>query len=214
MLGRVHPAALQLIHADEALVVVDKPPGLLSVPGKARDGEPAPDNLFAQVQRRCADAAIVHRLDMATSGLMLFARGAAVQRALSIAFEQRRVHKRYVAIVEGVLAGTSGEIDAPLSADWPARPRQQVDHQHGKPSLTRWWSLGPAEGGGTRVLLEPVTGRSHQLRVHLLHIGHRIVGDALYGGAPQPRLLLHASAMAFAHPASGQALAFESPPSF
>ena len=215
MLGRVHEAALNLIHADDALLVVDKPAGLLAVPGKAHADQAALDNLFAQVQRRYPDAAIVHRLDMATSGLMLFARGAAVQRALSIAFEQRRVNKRYVAVVEGVLAGASGEIDAPLAADWPARPRQKVDAEHGKPSLTRWWSLGPADAGGTRLLLEPVTGRTHQLRVHLQHIGHRIVGDTLYGAAPtQPRLLLHATALALAHPLDGCAMGFESPTPF
>jgi tRNA pseudouridine32 synthase / 23S rRNA pseudouridine746 synthase len=210
MLARVHDAALHVIHGDDTLVVVDKPAGLLAVPGRPREGAAPPDNLFVQVQRRFSDAAIVHRLDMATSGLMLFARGAAIQRALSMAFEQRRVKKRYVAIVEGVVEAAHGEIDAPLAADWPARPRQRVDAEHGKPSLTRWWSLGPAAAGTTRLLLEPVTGRSHQLRVHLLSIGHRIVGDTLYGGAPQPRLLLHASALTLHHPISGAMLAFES----
>jgi len=214
MLGRVDDDTLIVLHADETLVVVDKPAGLLAVPGKPREGQAALENLFAQVQRRFPDAAIVHRLDMATSGLMLFARGAAMQRALSIAFEQRRVNKRYVAVVEGLLAGASGEIDAPLAADWPVRPRQRVDAANGKPSLTRWWSLGPAQNNGTRLLLEPVTGRTHQLRVHLLHIGHRIVGDELYGAAPGPRLLLHATALTLAHPQGGHALAFESPTPF
>jgi tRNA pseudouridine32 synthase / 23S rRNA pseudouridine746 synthase len=214
MLGRVMDDSLNLIHTDDGLVAVDKPAGLLAVPGKPREGEAPLDNLFAQVQRRFANAAIVHRLDMATSGLMLFARGTAMQRALSIAFEQRRVKKRYLAIVEGVLTGTSGEIDAPLSADWPARPRQKVDLDHGKPSLTRWWSLGATSHGHTRVMLEPVTGRSHQLRVHLLHIGHPIVGDEFYGAAPQPRLMLHATRLELAHPLGGEALAFESPAPF
>jgi len=214
ILACVHDDAISLIHVDDELLVVDKPAGLLAVPGKPRDGEGLLDNLFRRVQQRFADAAIVHRLDMATSGLMLFARGAAMQRALSMAFEQRRVGKRYVAIVEGVMAAAAGEIRAPLAADWPARPRQRVDAEHGKPSLTRWWSLGPAEGGATRVLLEPVTGRSHQLRVHLLHIGHRIVGDELYGAPPAGRLMLHATALTLPQPRTGHALAFESPTPF
>ena len=214
MLACVNDETLHVIHADDSLVVVDKPAGLLAVPGKPREGQAAPDNLFAQVQRRFPDAAIAHRLDMATSGLMLFARGAAMQRALSMAFEQRRVNKRYVAIVEGTLAGTAGEIEAPLAADWPARPRQKVDAEQGRPSLTRWWSLGAADGGATRVLLEPVTGRTHQLRVHLVHIGHRIVGDALYGAEPQARLMLHATVLGLLHPLTSEALAFESLPPF
>lgn len=205
---------LHLIHADSALVVVDKPAGLLAVPGRQREGEPAPDNLFAQVQRHFPDAAIVHRLDMATSGVMLFARGVAMQRAMGLAFEHRAVHKRYAAIVEGVPAQAHGEIDAPLAADWPARPRQMVDLLQGRPSLTRWWSRGPASGGGTHLELEPVTGRTHQLRVHLLHIGHRIVGDALYGGAWQPRLMLHATSLALLHPVTAQALCLQSPAPF
>ena len=181
---------MRVLHADDRLVVIDKPAGLLSVPGRTE-----PDCASARVQALYPDALIVHRLDQATSGLLLFARGPAAQRELSADFAERRVGKRYVAIAAGDLQG-EGLIDLPLGADWPNRPRQQVDLQSGKPSQTRWRVL-VHEGGHTRVELEPLTGRSHQLRVHLAHLGHPILGDALYA-APDiataaPRLLLHAS---------------------
>jgi len=196
-------ADLVVRHLDSALVVVDKPAGLLSVPGR---GPHLQDCAAARVQARFADALVVHRLDMATSGLLLFARGIEAQRALSRAFAQREVHKRYVAVVAGRVDGERGEIDLPLIADWPNRPRQKVDREHGRPSLTRWRVLG-VEGERTRLELEPVTGRAHQLRMHLQAIGHPIVGDALY--APQEvlagagRLLLHAAWLRFAHPVTG-----------
>ncbi len=201
---------LEVLHADEALVVVVKPSGLLAVPGR---GEAGHDHLAGRVQAAFADALVVHRLDQATSGLMLFARGAAVQRALSMAFAERHVHKRYEAVVEGCPSADAGRIDAPLAADWPNRPRQQVDTLHGRPSLTRWQLLSRAEPqGGARLALEPVTGRSHQLRVHLQHIGHPIRGDTLY--APPPwgaeRLLLHACALQLAHPVTQAPLLFTS----
>jgi len=206
------PGCLPLLYIDEHLLVLDKPAGLLAVPGR---GEAGLDNLANRVQAVHAQALVVHRLDMATSGLLLMALGAATQRALSMAFEARAVHKRYVAVVEGELAEDSGEIAAPLMADWPNRPRQKVDLEAGKASLTRWRVLARANGC-TRVDLEPVTGRSHQLRVHLQHIGHPIRGDELY--APQPlqaqRLLLHACELRLLHPHTGQPLLFESPPAF
>ncbi len=156
---------------------------------------------------------------MATSGLMLFARGAAAQRALSAAFAARSVHKRYVAVVHGRIAVAQGEIDLPLLADWPNRPKQKVDHAAGKPSLTRYRVLAhDAARNTTRLELEPVTGRAHQLRVHLLALGHPILGDALYAPpavcARAERLLLHASALQFAHPVSGEPIALESAPPF
>lgn len=205
-----------LIHADDAIVVVDKPAGLLAVPGRGPEGA---DCVIARVQTAFADALTVHRLDMATSGLMVFARGAAVQRALSIAFAERRVDKTYVAEVDGLVAGAQGEIDLPLCTDWPNRPRQRVDAELGKPSLTRWRVLArDAARGRTRLALYPVTGRSHQLRVHLMSIGHAIVGDTLYAGDPvaaaSPRLLLHASRLQLQHPLSGQALDLASAPPF
>jgi tRNA pseudouridine32 synthase/23S rRNA pseudouridine746 synthase len=199
-----------LIHADDALLIVDKPAGLLSVPGRGEFYEK--HNLTSFLQAAWTDALIVHRLDMATSGLMVFARGIEMQRRLSLAFEKRRVAKRYEAVVEGLMAADSGEVDAPLIIDWPNRPRQIVDPVAGRPSLTCWQVLERGDDT-TRVALEPVTGRSHQLRVHLQHIGHPIRGDEFYAPEPlrAPRLLLHAQRLAFVHPASGEGVAFESP---
>lgn len=208
------PAGVAVRHVDDSLLVLDKPDGLLSVPGRGPDKA---DCLAARVQAVYPDALIVHRLDRDTSGLMVMARGAAMQRALSQAFAARAVAKRYVAVVRGRLVGPAdawGVIDLPLICDWPNRPRQKVDPVHGKPSVTRWRVLGH-EGEATRVELAPVTGRSHQLRVHLAAIGHPILGDPLYAPASAtPRLLLHASGLGFGHPASGAALAFESPAPF
>jgi tRNA pseudouridine32 synthase/23S rRNA pseudouridine746 synthase len=196
-----------LVYVDEHLLVLDKPAGLLTVRGR---GEDKRDCLAARAQSIWADAQVVHRLDMATSGLVLMARGAAMQRALSIAFATRRIAKRYVAVVDGVVAEDDGTIALPLLVDWPNRPRQRVDFEHGKPAVTRWRVLGRSPAT-TRLALEPVTGRTHQLRVHLQAIGHPILGDALYAPEPAgPRLLLHASALAFDHPATGEPLAFES----
>jgi tRNA pseudouridine32 synthase/23S rRNA pseudouridine746 synthase len=154
--------------------------------------------LAGRVQARWPDALVVHRLDMATSGLVLFGRGAAAQRALSIAFAERQVRKRYEAVVAGLPADDAGEITLPLAADWPNRPRQKVDAQAGKPSHTRWQVIArdPA-AGTTRLALWPLTGRTHQLRLHLAAVGHPILGDALYAPpavlAASPRLLLHAA---------------------
>jgi tRNA pseudouridine32 synthase / 23S rRNA pseudouridine746 synthase len=198
-----------LAHLDEHCLVAVKPSGLLSVPGR---GEQGFDCFSRRVQAEFADALVVHRLDMSTSGLMLFARGPSAQRSLSMAFEQRQVHKRYVAVVHGHLAQIEGEINLPLMADWPHRPKQKVDFEQGRPSITRYQVLPPARGKvpcphTTRLLLEPVTGRAHQLRVHLMALGHPILGDALY--APPdvqklaPRLLLHACELRFCHPVSG-----------
>jgi len=196
---------MRVLHADDRLVVIDKPAGLLSVPGRTE-----PDCASARVQALYPDALIVHRLDQATSGLLLFARGIEVQREFSADFAERRVGKLYVAIVAGRLEG-EGLIDLPLGADWPNRPRQQVDHERGKPSQTRWRVLAH-EGAHTRLRLEPLTGRSHQLRVHLAALGHAILGDALYAApdiaAASPRLQLHASELGV----SGDY--FTSPPEF
>ncbi len=204
---------LALIQVDDALIVADKPAGLLSVPGR---GPGKADCLARRVQALYADALIVHRLDMATSGLILLGRGAAMQRCLSMAFAERRVTKHYTAVVDGLLQDDSGEIELPLIADWPHRPRQRVDRGLGKPSLTRWQVIArDALRGRTRLSLQPVTGRSHQLRVHLAAIGHAIVGDALYAcpavAAAAPRLLLHASRLELSHPQDGRRLAFDSP---
>jgi tRNA pseudouridine32 synthase/23S rRNA pseudouridine746 synthase len=205
-----------LVYVDEHLLVLDKPAGLLAVPGRGDDKQ---DCLSARAQALWPDARVVHRLDMATSGLFLMARGLPMQRALSRAFAEREVDKRYEAVVAGSLgpAGTEGVIDLPLAADWPNRPMQKVDFEHGRPSTTRWRVLA-REGDTSRLALEPVTGRSHQLRVHLLAIGHPILGDALYAPpevrARATRLLLHACVLRLAHPASGEPLSFESPAPF
>jgi len=194
----------EVIYQDDALLVLNKPTGLLSVPGRGADKQ---DSLTRRVQAVYPEALSVHRLDMPTSGLMLMARGLPVQRYLQRLFEEREVKKTYIAVVEGRLQPERGEIDLPLIKDWPNRPRQKVDHEQGKHSLTRYRVLGyNAEQDITRVELQPVTGRSHQLRVHMQAVGHAILGDPLY--APQAvqarsaRLLLHAESICLLHPAS------------
>jgi tRNA pseudouridine32 synthase/23S rRNA pseudouridine746 synthase len=201
-----------LVWVDEHVLVLDKPAGLLAVPGRGADKQ---DCLSARAQRMWPDALVVHRLDMATSGLFLMARGLAVQRVLSAAFAGRAVTKRYVAVVDGEFSQPEGQIDLPLSADWPNRPRQMVNAVDGRASVTRWQVLDSEPSlQGTRLALEPLTGRTHQLRVHLQAIGHPIVGDALYApeavAARSPRLLLHASGLVFAHPVTGDVLELES----
>lgn len=203
-----------IVHADTDLVVVNKPAGLLSVPGRGADKL---DCVVARLQARWPETLTVHRLDMSTSGLMVFARGAAAQRALSIAFAERRVDKRYLALVTERPAASAGIIELPIAADWPNRPRQKVDAEHGKASATRWRvaeALVDNDNGLTRLELEPLTGRTHQIRVHLAAIGHAIAGDLLYA-APEvqalaPRLCLHASRLVFADPITGDARCFES----
>lgn len=204
--------SLTLIHEDEALLAVDKPAGLLAVPGRGADKQ---DCLSARVQSRWPDALVVHRLDMATSGLMLFARGADMQRRLSRDFAARRIEKHYVAVVDGQMPGAAGCIELPLAADWPRRPLQKVDAVHGKPALTDWRVIGfDAALQATRLALQPRSGRTHQLRLHLQAIGHPILGDAMY--APPAareragRLLLHANALRLLHPLSGTLLRLSS----
>lgn len=205
-----------LLHEDAHLLVLDKPAGLLCVPGRGPDKQ---DCLSARVQRRWPEALVVHRLDMGTSGLVLMARDAPTQRALGDAFAARQVWKRYEAIVDGRAEAEHWQtIDAPMMADWPRRPLQKIDGA-GKPSLTRWRTLKLLPGAtqedmASHLLLEPQTGRSHQLRLHLAHIGHAILGDALYGDARiqarAPRLLLHATVLQLRHPVTGAALRVES----
>lgn len=214
----LHP---QVLHADAALIVLHKPAGLLSVPGKG--SEPC---LSEWVQAQFADALVVHRLDMGTSGLMVMARGLAAQRKLNADFAERRVYKRYVALASGDCraseshAGSAWQtIDLPIMVDWPRRPLRKIDLELGRPSSTRWRTLRfDAERQATFLELEPLTGRSHQLRVHLQAIGHPIVGDALYAppeiAAASPRLLLHASVLGFAHPHTGEPRRFSTPDGF
>lgn len=192
---------LDVVFADDAFVVVNKPAELLSVPGR---GEGMGDCLVARVQACYPDALAVHRLDMSTSGLMVLARGSEAHRNLSRQFELRQVKKRYLAVVDGLLKDAAGEIDLPLICDWPNRPRQMVSHEMGKPSLTRYRLLErDAQLNLSRVELEPITGRSHQLRVHMASLGHPILGDDLYGEDATERsnrLLLQATYLGFYHP--------------
>lgn len=212
-----------VLYVDEAMLVLDKPAGLLAVPGRGPDKQ---DCLSARVQAVWPDALVVHRLDMATSGVVVMARGIEAQRRLSGAFERRMTHKRYRAVVAGQLVNLLPDngwntIDLPLMLDWLNRPRSIIEHGRGKPSLTRW-RLDPDVGQDpadvpvltTRVELEPVTGRSHQLRVHLQAIGHPIAGDPLYADPAQQslasRLMLHACVLEIPHPVTGERLRFDS----
>lgn len=212
------PDALHVLFADSALVVVNKPSGLLAVPGRGEDKQ---DCLSARVQAEFADALVVHRLDMSTSGLMIFARGIEAQRRLNAAFAAREVHKRYVAIAYGHITGPPDEwqtIDLPIQVDWPNRPLRVIDAD-GKPSVTRLRPLHyDATVNTTRVELEPVTGRSHQLRVHLQAIGHPLLGDSLYAPLPvqqgAARLLLHATRLELRHPLNALLYAWDSPADF
>jgi len=204
---------LEVLRAEPAFVVLVKPPGLLSEPGRGPDKR---DSLLVRAQAVWCDARIVHRLDMMTSGVIVLARDARAHAALSEAFRERRVQKRYEALVHGRPACDEGEVDLPLAVDWPNRPRQLVCHATGKPSLTHYRVVGEVGVDGmaplTRVALAPVTGRTHQLRVHLAALGCPIAGDPFYGLAQDaaPRMMLHARRLDFAHPLSGEPLSFES----
>ena len=207
----------ETIYADAHLLVLNKPAGLLSVPGK---GDAKQDCLSSRVQKSYPDALIVHRLDMATSGLMLMGRGAFMQTALSKLFETRAIHKRYVAVVDGHMNAEKEWqlVDLPIALDWPNRPLRMI-HADGKPSQSRWRVLQYNAGANTtRVELEPITGRSHQLRVHLKALGRPILGDALYAPADvrakAMRLLLHACALRFLHPVNDAPMVFENAPEF
>lgn len=199
------------IYRDDHLILIDKPSGLLSVPGR---GEDKADCAITRVQAEFPDALTVHRLDMATSGLLLMARSKAMQRALSGLFERGEVEKAYLADVWGTPAPASSEIDLPLITDWPNRPLQKVDHEIGKPSRTQYETLS-IQNGNARLKLTPLTGRSHQLRVHLAAIGHPILGDEFYAAgealAARPRLALHATRLAFTHPSTGIRMEFVAP---
>lgn len=205
------PAPVSYVYCDDHLILIDKPSGLLSVPGR---GAEKSDCAIARVQAEFPDALTVHRLDMATSGLLLVARGKDMQRALSGLFERGEVEKSYLADVWGVPSPASGTIDLPLITDWPNRPLQKVDHDIGKPSRTLYETIS-IKNVHARLKLTPLTGRSHQLRVHLAAIGHPILGDEFYATgkalAARPRLALHATHLAFVHPATDERMEFEAP---
>lgn len=205
------PAPVSYVYCDDHLILIDKPSGLLSVPGR---GEDKADCAIARVQAEFPDALTVHRLDMATSGLLLMARSKEMQRALSGLFERGEVEKSYLADVWGAPTPASGTIDLPLITDWPNRPLQKVDHDIGKPSRTLYETIS-IKNVHARLKLTPLTGRSHQLRVHLAAIGHPILGDEFYATgkalAARPRLALHAAHLSFVHPATDERMEFEAP---
>ncbi len=204
---------LQILHADHEIVVVDKPAGLLSVPGR---GAHLADCLLARVQAVFPEALLVHRLDRDTSGVMVFALTAPAQRNLGLQFERRKTRKTYVARVAGRLEPRSGTVELPLIVDWPNRPRQKVCFETGKPALTEW-RVQRREEGETRVKLMPKTGRSHQLRVHMAELGHPILGDPFYAeGAARdwPRMMLHSEELRIHHPDGGAGKSFRAPAPF
>ena len=202
---------IDVVYEDERLILCDKPSGLLTVPGK----DPTlADCLETRVQARYPQypaAKVVHRLDKDTSGLLLLAFDKHALGSLGSQFEHRKVDKYYVARVWGDVEGDSGLIDLPLATDWENKPRQRVDHERGRASRTQWEVLA-REGGVTRLKLTPLTGRTHQLRVHMLALGHPILGDTFYADGPArdaaERLQLHAEMLQFAHPTDHRTLRF------
>ena len=203
----------EVIHADHQVLVVNKPSGLLSVPGR---GEDRADCLIERLRGAFPTVLLVHRLDLDTSGVMVFGLTPHAQRNLSKQFEERRTKKVYVARLAGRLEPRTGTVDLPLIVDWPNRPRQKVDHDQGRPAQTDWRVIR-ADDDETRVRLMPLTGRSHQLRVHMAELGHPILGDPLYAtgaAADFPRLMLHAESLRLKHPESGLPMTFSAPAEF
>lgn len=193
----------QIVYQDEFLIVLNKPAGLLAAPGR---GAEKFDSVATRIQSQVPDAKIVHRLDCATSGVMLMAIGLEAQRELNRQFHDREVEKEYLAVVSGIVSEVQGVIDIPIRGNPDDRPRQIIDYQMGKDAVTKWTVIS-AENNRTRLLLKPVTGRTHQLRVHCMGMGFPIVGDGLYNpGADNRagRMMLHASTIEFSHPDSGQ----------
>lgn len=205
------PEAPRILHADHEILVVDKPAGLLSVPGRGADRA---DCLIARLRGAYPEVLLVHRLDLDTSGVMVFALTPHAQRHLGRQFEERQTKKVYLARLWGHLSPERGRVDLPLIVDWPNRPRQHVNHETGRPAQTDWRVLRHEADGTTRVRLMPLTGRSHQLRVHMMELGHPILGDPLYAtGAARafPRLMLHAESLRLRHPDSGRHMTFSAP---
>ena len=212
-----HPpenTSLDILYIDEYLLVVNKPSGLLSVPGRGDDKQ---DCLISRVHTECPDALIVHRLDMSTSGIMVIARGKEIESLLSILFQKRQVNKKYIAVVDGTVSPSTGMIDLPLITDWPNRPKQKIDFESGKSSQTEYRVLSN-DNDTTRIELTPLTGRTHQLRVHMQSLNHAILGDELYAKQEtikkSERLLLHACYLSFKHPVSDEFLEFKSDAEF
>ncbi len=202
---------LDILYQDEHLLILNKPSGLLTVPGRLPEHQ---DSLELRAKRVFPEARIVHRLDMATSGLVVMALGADSQRHLNRQFEQRQTEKHYIARLEGKVPARCGSVELPLICDWPNRPKQMVCFSRGKKALTHFEVMSQDEHSSL-VKLIPVTGRSHQLRVHMQWLGHPILGDKFYasqqGLAAAPRLQLHAAYLAFYHPSDGRWLSFSCP---
>ena len=205
---------LPTLYTDTDIIVISKPSGLLSVPGR---GIEKLDSASHRLQSQFEEVHVVHRLDMATSGLMVFARHKPALVHLQQQFQHRQTEKQYEAIVHGRLTPNQGVINLPMRCDWPNRPRQMVCYEHGKKSLTRWQTIGH-EGQHSRITLYPTTGRSHQLRIHCLALGHPIIGDPFYGSPSSqdasPRLCLHAKKLRFKHPSSQSIMSFDDPTPF
>lgn len=202
-----------ILHVDDDILVVDKQAGILSVPGRGPDRA---DCLIERLRAQFPQVLLVHRLDLDTSGVIVFALTPQAQAHLGRQFEHRRVRKSYVAVVAGHPAEREGRVDLPLVVDWPNRPRQKVCHATGRAAQTDWRVLRH-EGAHARLRLRPITGRSHQLRVHMLALGHPILGDPLYAegtAADWPRLMLHAEALRLTHPQTGAALNLRAPVPF
>ena len=198
---------LVIVYADDQIMVLDKPSGLLSVPGKTVGRR---DCLELRLRALYPETLLVHRLDCDTSGVMIFARSKAAQGFLGQEFEQRRSEKTYIARLWGHLTPETGRVDLPLGTDWPNRPRQKVDHENGRAAQTDWQVIA-YEGDTTRVALHPLTGRSHQLRVHMLELGHPILGDPIYATGEAlhfPRLMLHAESLSLHHPITKERVMF------
>lgn len=205
---------LAIVHLERDFVVLDKPSGLLSVPGK----DPAlADSIQTRAQHRWPGSSMVHRLDKDTSGLIVVAFNKRAHAKIAMQLELRTAEKSYVARVWGDMPGESGLVDLPIATDWENKPRQRVDYERGRPAQTEWRVL-LRENGVTRVNLHPLTGRTHQLRLHMMSLGHPVLGDQFYATgaalAAADRLQLHAEKLRFAHPATGEPVHFTSPAPF
>ncbi len=202
---------LEIIHSDEAVLAVNKPTGLLTVPGRGPDKQ---DCCYHRLLESFPDARVVHRLDMDTSGLILFARSPEAQRTISMQFEKREISKTYMALVEGIIEASEGMVDYPMRKDMEQRlpPKHLIDCIRGKKAITEWKVLNRT-ASTTRVALFPKTGRSHQLRVHMQALGFPIVGDPIYG-TPAARLMLHAQSLELFHPVTGESIRLECPAPF
>jgi tRNA pseudouridine32 synthase/23S rRNA pseudouridine746 synthase len=198
---------LDVVYLDHEILVVNKPPGLLSVPGR---GALLADCLITRIQSEHPTALLVHRLDRDTSGAMVFALSANAQRHLGLQFEKRQIKKTYVARVWGQIEADTGTVDLPIIVDWPNRPKQMICHDTGRAAVTDWQVIN-RDRGETRVKLSPKTGRSHQLRIHMLALGHPILGDPFYGTLESQeaiRLMLHSHRLRLRHPDGGEMMDF------